>query len=100
MPGRKQRVCYFYEPEIGSFYYGQYHPMKPHRIRMTHDLLLNYGLYQKMEVYVSPAAVARVFALALKPPVPVSRPLPLLPCVSESPSSGVHSDRTERLGRS
>ena len=27
--------------------------MKPHRIRMTHNLLLNYGLYRKMEVYVS-----------------------------------------------
>ena len=27
--------------------------MKPHRIRMTHNLILNYGLYRKMEVYVS-----------------------------------------------
>lgn len=27
--------------------------MKPHRIRMTHNLLLNYGLYRKMEVFVS-----------------------------------------------
>ena len=26
--------------------------MKPHRIRMTHNLILNYGLYRKMEVYV------------------------------------------------
>ncbi|KAJ8287421.1 hypothetical protein COCON_G00000800 [Conger conger] len=26
-------------------------PMKPHRIRMTHNLLLNYGLYRKMEIY-------------------------------------------------
>ena len=26
--------------------------MKPHRIHMTHNLLLNYGLYKKMEVYV------------------------------------------------
>ena len=25
--------------------------MKPHRIRMTHNLLLNYGLYRKMEIY-------------------------------------------------
>lgn len=25
--------------------------MKPHRIRMTHNLLLNYGLYQHMEIY-------------------------------------------------
>lgn len=28
--------------------------MKPHRIRMTHNLLLNYGLYRKMEIYVIP----------------------------------------------
>lgn len=25
--------------------------MKPHRIRMTHDLVLNYGLYKRMEIY-------------------------------------------------
>jgi hypothetical protein len=26
--------------------------MKPHRIRMTHNLLINYGLYEKMEIFV------------------------------------------------
>lgn len=26
--------------------------MKPHRIRMVHNLVLNYGLYRKMEIYV------------------------------------------------
>jgi histone deacetylase 3 len=25
--------------------------MKPHRLALTHNLVLNYGLYQKMEVY-------------------------------------------------
>jgi len=25
--------------------------MKPHRIRMTHNLLLNYGLYKKMQIF-------------------------------------------------
>ena len=25
--------------------------MKPHRIRMTHNLLLNYGLYKQLEIY-------------------------------------------------
>jgi acetoin utilization deacetylase AcuC-like enzyme len=25
--------------------------MKPHRLRMTHSLLLAYGMYKKMEVY-------------------------------------------------
>lgn len=67
----KKRVSYFYDgapntlrddnravmsyhvlEEIGSYYYGQGHPMKPHRIRMTHNLLLNYGAYQFMEIYV------------------------------------------------
>lgn len=42
-----------YTGDIGNYYYGQGHPMKPHRIRMTHNLLLNYGLYRKMEIYVS-----------------------------------------------
>ena len=43
----------FIQGDIGNYYYGQGHPMKPHRIRMTHNLLLNYGLYRKMEIYVS-----------------------------------------------
>ena len=50
--GGKQRVCYFYDQDIGNYYYGQGHPMKPHRIRMAHNLLLSYGLYRKMEIYV------------------------------------------------
>ncbi|XP_020619493.1 histone deacetylase 1-like [Orbicella faveolata] len=50
-PGGKKRVCYYYDGDIGNYYYGQGHPMKPHRIRMTHNLLLNYGLYRKMEIY-------------------------------------------------
>eukprot|EP00249_Psilotum_nudum_P015769 c25509_g1_i1 orf=726-2162(+) len=48
--GRKRRVSYFYDPEVGNFYYGQGHPMKPHRIRMAHNLIVHYGLHQKMEV--------------------------------------------------
>lgn len=68
------RVCYFYDGgrawdrliawmsltgvwcapgDYGSYYYGAGHPMKPHRLRMTHSLLLSYGLYKKMDVYVS-----------------------------------------------
>lgn len=48
---RKKWVSYYYDDQIGNFYYGLGHPMKPHRIRMTHSLLLNYGLYKKMEVF-------------------------------------------------
>ena len=38
--------------DVGNYYYGQGHPMKPHRMRMTHNLLINYGLYQQMQIYV------------------------------------------------
>ncbi|KAF3793084.1 Histone deacetylase 6 [Nymphaea thermarum] len=47
---RKRRVSYFYEPGIGDYYYGQGHPMKPHRIRMAHNLVVHYGLHRRMEI--------------------------------------------------
>ncbi|GJX06944.1 histone deacetylase 6 [Tanacetum coccineum] len=48
--GKKRRVTYFYEPTIGDYYYGQGHPMKPHRIRMAHNLIIHYSLHRKMEI--------------------------------------------------
>lgn len=39
--------------DVGSVYFGPNHPMKPHRLCMTHHLILAYGLHSKMEVYVS-----------------------------------------------
>ncbi|ERM94967.1 histone deacetylase 19 [Amborella trichopoda] len=48
--GVKRKVSYFYDPEVGNYYYGQGHPMKPHRIRMTHALLAHYGLLHQMQV--------------------------------------------------
>ena len=50
LDGVKRKVSYFYDPEVGNYYYGQGHPMKPHRIRMTHALLAHYGLLQHMQV--------------------------------------------------
>lgn len=47
----KKRVAYFYDADIGNYAYGAGHPMKPHRIRMAHSLVMNYGLYKKMEIY-------------------------------------------------
>ncbi|KAK1281075.1 Histone deacetylase 6 [Acorus gramineus] len=49
---KKRRVTYFYEPSIGDHFYGQGHPMKPHRIRMAHNLAVHYGLHRLMEVCV------------------------------------------------
>ncbi|GJN16492.1 hypothetical protein PR202_gb03490 [Eleusine coracana subsp. coracana] len=48
--GRRRRVSYFYEPSIGDYYYGQGHPMKPHRIRMAHSLVVHYGLHRLLEL--------------------------------------------------
>ena len=47
-----EQVSYYYDPEIGNFYYGHGHPMKPHRVRMAHDLIVRYGLHRHMEVGV------------------------------------------------
>ena len=33
--------------------------MKPHRIRMCHSLVMNYGLYNKMEIYVGFSSLFR-----------------------------------------
>ncbi|ODQ57044.1 hypothetical protein WICANDRAFT_81273 [Wickerhamomyces anomalus NRRL Y-366-8] len=50
-PNDKKRVAYFYDADVGNYAYGAGHPMKPHRIRMAHSLIMNYGLYKKMEIY-------------------------------------------------
>ena len=47
----KKRVAYFYDPEVGNYHYGPGHPMKPHRLSVTHSLVLNYGLHKKMQVF-------------------------------------------------
>lgn len=51
LSGTKQRVSYFYQGDIGHYYYGPGHPMKPQRLKLAHHLILAYGLFRKMEVY-------------------------------------------------
>ena len=58
----KRRVSYFYDGDVGNYYYGPGHPMKPHRLKLTHHLLLTYGLYRKMEVYRPHMATAEEMA--------------------------------------
>ena len=38
--------------DVGGAYYGRNHPMKPHRICMTHHLVLAYDLHKHMDVFV------------------------------------------------
>lgn len=45
------KIAYFFDPDVGNFHYGQDHPMKPHRLSLTHNLVLSYELYQKMDMY-------------------------------------------------
>ncbi|KAJ1033194.1 hypothetical protein NDA13_001192 [Ustilago tritici] len=46
----RKRVAYYYDHDVGNFSYGLGHPMKPHRMRMTHNLVINYGLHKKMDI--------------------------------------------------
>ena len=46
-----KRVVYYYDCDVGYFHYGPQHPMKPFRITLTHELVINYGLYRYMSVY-------------------------------------------------
>lgn len=50
---QSRKVAYFYDSDVGNYAYVAGHPMKPHRIRMAHSIVMNYGLYTKMEIYVS-----------------------------------------------
>jgi histone deacetylase 1/2 len=52
-----KKVAYFYDSDVGNYAYVAGHPMKPHRIRMAHSLIMNYGLYTKMEIYVRKTAL-------------------------------------------
>ena len=53
----KKRISYFYDSEVGNYHFGYGHPMKPHRVRMAHELIVNYGLYQKLMVTDLPVQV-------------------------------------------
>eukprot|EP00879_Flechtneria_rotunda_P026482 GHRR01028239.1.p1 GENE.GHRR01028239.1~~GHRR01028239.1.p1 ORF type:complete len:114 (+),score=24.54 GHRR01028239.1:310-651(+) len=48
---RQNKVAYFYDSEFSTFYFGQNHPMKPHRLTMTHQLVLGYELHKHMDMF-------------------------------------------------
>ncbi|TCD60061.1 hypothetical protein EIP91_010795 [Steccherinum ochraceum] len=45
-----RRVAYYYDPDVGAFTYGLGHPMKPQRMRITHELVSAYGMLDHMQV--------------------------------------------------
>ena len=54
----KKRISYFYDEEIGNFYYDHHHPMKPVRVRMAHCLVMAYGLHNHLQVFSPRRATA------------------------------------------
>ena len=55
----KRRIAYFHDPNVGNFYFGSHHPMKPYRLAMTHSLVLSYNLHKDMTVYCPRRATRR-----------------------------------------
>ncbi|ESK86297.1 histone deacetylase rpd3 [Moniliophthora roreri MCA 2997] len=57
----KRKVAYYYDADVGSYTYGIHHPMKPHRIRMAHELIGAYDMFEKMHIlrpkHASPEAM-------------------------------------------
>lgn len=51
-----KKIAYFQHNDIGKYYYGKGHPMKPKRIAMAHSLIVNLGLYRELNVYKLRAA--------------------------------------------
>ena len=47
----RPRVDYFYDALIGNYVYGASHPMRPHRVRLAHHLIVNYGLHNHLNVF-------------------------------------------------
>ncbi|RUP07402.1 histone deacetylase RpdA, partial [Jimgerdemannia flammicorona] len=66
---RKIPTVFFRVAEFSSLTLG--HPMKPHRMRMVHNLVVNYGLYNKMDIVASVASrIICPFSLLNFPPPP------------------------------
>ena len=54
----RPRVDYYYDEVIGNYVYGPTHPMRPHRVRLTHHLCVSYGLYKHMNIFRPKPALA------------------------------------------
>ncbi|KAJ2936299.1 hypothetical protein H1R20_g796, partial [Candolleomyces eurysporus] len=46
----KRKVAYYHDADVGAYTYGLGHPMKPHRIHVTHELVTAYDMLDKMQV--------------------------------------------------
>ncbi|KAF7299923.1 Hist-deacetyl domain-containing protein [Mycena chlorophos] len=47
-----RRVAYYYDPDVGAYTFGLHQYLKPHRTKMTHDLVSGFDMLGKMHVLV------------------------------------------------
>ncbi|EPQ50595.1 histone deacetylase [Gloeophyllum trabeum ATCC 11539] len=52
-------VSYYFPKGVGEHHYGQYHPMKPHRLTLTNALVMGYGLDKKIHNIYNPPLASR-----------------------------------------
>ncbi|KAJ3366508.1 hypothetical protein GGF32_005510 [Allomyces javanicus] len=50
-PVNKDRISYFYDCDVSEIHYGSQHPMKPQRMALTHDLVMCYGLHERLQMF-------------------------------------------------
>ncbi|TBU10870.1 histone deacetylase [Hamiltosporidium tvaerminnensis] len=46
------KIAYMFSKQVGLHHYGQGHPMKPHRITLTHSLVHSYNLDKYLDVII------------------------------------------------
>jgi len=46
-----KKVLFYFDDDIGTYQYAPGHPMKPFRVAMTNEIVKNYGLYPKLDIY-------------------------------------------------
>lgn len=47
----RKKVAYYYDDQVSAYHYGPGHPMKPHRLALTNELVKAYGLHHRMHLY-------------------------------------------------
>ncbi|KAF8638887.1 hypothetical protein AX17_001940 [Amanita inopinata Kibby_2008] len=53
-PHSRPIVSYYYPKGVGTYHYGERHPMKPHRLTLTNALVVGYGLDKQIHHMYDP----------------------------------------------
>ena len=48
---KQKTVAYYYDDQVSAYHYGAGHPMKPHRLALTNELVKAYGLHNHLHLY-------------------------------------------------